>query len=356
MSVRAPRRRSPWHDAFDAQMALWRWYRSPMGRLYMEDSLRTNAGALEFTDTRSLIVQLYGAETSRLLDTDPIFVSAEMCEVTEAASQSFAPEPLLETDLITPRGFLYFERPFTIPDRFESPTTIAGASWSRLFNGGDPKVVEAVNRRIVEWAGKLPDLEEQVLSDTRGIEPWGIGLTIYCSTDFEVEQLKDDEESSALRIRKLYGNNVPPMVPMHITPWYFNMTFAGNEWDETGKSTGAEWWWRIIQTSYRLMQQKIAVKYQQPPERHMRKEAKKIGISPDINTVVVRLRREAEEKHEPTGKSANYSHRFIVGGHWRLQPYPIQGISRQIWISPFIKGPKDRPLIVKPKRVYQWDR
>jgi hypothetical protein len=72
--------------------------------------------------------------------------------------------------------------------------------------------------------------------------------------------------------------------------------------------------------------------------------------------VVVKLRREQGERHEPTGEEGNYSHRWIVGGHWRNQWYATESIHRQIWISPYVKGPEDRPLIVRPRRVFQWER
>jgi hypothetical protein len=308
-------------------------------------------------DTRNLVVQMYVSETQRLLDADPIYVSEEMCEVIEAACDSFSPEPLMETDLITPRGFIYFERPFVIPDRFDEPTTIAGASWQRLFSSSTPKKAAAVERQIVEWGSdNLVDLENKLLLADPDIQAWGISLTLYADMYGYLPGEKE-ENTHANKIRELYpAPSLPPMIPLHLTPWYFKMTFDGNEWDENGRPTGAEWWWRIIQTTFRLMQQRISVKHRQLPERTARREAKRIGARPETEIVVVRLRREKGETKEPTGESANYSHRFIVGGHWRKQPYTSLGIWRQIWISPYVKGPEDKPLIVRPKRVYQWDR
>ncbi len=79
---------------------------------------------------------------------------------------------------------------------------------------------------------------------------------------------------------------------------------------------------------------------------------------PDETTVVVvRLRREKGDTpadHEP--EPANYSHRFIRRGHWRNQPYPSEGTHRQIWINPTIVGDEQLPLILKPRRAFEWDR
>jgi hypothetical protein len=56
-------------------------------------------------------------------------------------------------------------------------------------------------------------------------------------------------------------------------------------------------------------------------------------------------------RQEPESE-ANYSHRFIVSGHWRNQWYASGQVHRQIWISPYVKGPEDQPLVVRPRRVF----
>lgn len=362
MSIKAPHLRGNWHDALDAQMALWRWYRTPVGKMYMADSAAANINFPTLHETRAQLRDMYYSESERLINCDPIFVSAEMCDVIEVASESFAPEKLLETDIITPRGFLFFEKPFLVPDRFESPTTIAGASWSRFFRASGEQQVRELNERFMSAydegnydLARLAQLEAEAV-DEYGVVPFGISLTIYADTAFEYSQHGNHSE----KMREAYGGaawqTFPRLVPLHLTPWYFGMSFDGNEWDEVGKPTGAIWWWRILQSTFRLMQQRIAVKHFERPERQARHEAKRVGMRPDTEVVVVRLRREKGEPAEPTGESANYSHRFIVGGHWRNQPYESLGIYRQIWIAPYVKGPKDKPLIVRPKRVYQWDR
>lgn len=143
---------------------------------------------------------------------------------------------------------------------------------------------------------------------------------------------------------------------VHVAPWQYGMTFEGNEVDEFGEETGAREWWQLLQTTFRLMQQKIAHKGYRRMHRARRREGARLGFPADTEVVVVRLRREsAEEPGEATGE-ANYSHRFIVGGHWRNQWYPSEQLHRQIYIYPYVKGPEDKPLIVRPRRVFQWQR
>lgn len=331
----APQARAKWHDAYDTQMALWRWYRTEEGVRWLAYSFNEAARALQ-AGTREMLLDLYTAERGRLIDLDPIFVSTEMCEVVDAAKESFEPEPLMETDLLTTHGFLYFEKPFDVLDRFEEPTTIHAVAWSRIIAAGDEQRAQALQGMVDAAAGSgvtLDAIEEKAIED--GARAAGIALTIYATSP----------ESAP-----------PPVIPYHVTPWYFGMTFDGNEVDENDEPTGAAWWWRVVQTTFRLMQQHIAVKHLQRPDRSSRREAKRLRFPDEAEVVVVRLRREAGERSEPSGEAANYSHRFIVSGHWRNQWYPSISAHRQIWISPYVKGPEGLPLIVRPRRVFQWER
>lgn len=52
-------------------------------------------------------------------------------------------------------------------------------------------------------------------------------------------------------------------------------------------------------------------------------------------------------KSEGTG-SVEWSRRWMVRGHWRLQPYgPQRTLRKAIWIDPYVKGPEDKPLDVR---------
>ena len=347
--MKAPHQRPHWHAAYDAQTALWRWYRTPIGEGFLMQSYREAAENMN-PETRTMLMDLHRGERTRLLDLDPIYVSEEMCEVVTAASESFAPEPLLDTDLITPRGFLYYETPFDVPDRFDKPTWIKAIAWQRIFDTSQAMEKEAHNELIQKLIAEYPEYQpgaigiiEDQIEQLPGIRAHGITLTIY--TDRHKEEFTHPE---------LF----PPVVPLHLTPWYFGMSFDGNEVDENGLETGAEWWWKIVQTTFRLMQQRIAHKTLSRPDRASRREGAKLRIPDEREVVVVRLRREKGETAEPTGEKANYSHRFIRDGHWRNQPYGPRAnpTYRQIWIYPTVVGDPELPLIIRPRRVYQWER
>lgn len=65
---------------------------------------------------------------------------------------------------------------------------------------------------------------------------------------------------------------------------------------------------------------------------------------------VIQLRRlePVAASTEPAERTVEWTHRWIVSGHWRNQYLPSCGLQRQQWIDPHVKGPDDLPLVVKP--------
>ena len=87
------------------------------------------------------------------------------------------------------------------------------------------------------------------------------------------------------------------------------------------------------------------------PARYERKEI------PQVRMLLLRenLHRPGEPA-EPGEKTREYTHRWIVRGFWREQPYgKNHALRRRQWIPPFVKGPADKPLIRK-ETVRIWRR
>lgn len=355
MTAVAPTRRATWHDAYDAQMQLWRWTRPEQhGPRWLGMLYRNMCEDLQ-EKTKEMLAGLFAHENRKLLDADPIFVSAEMGELVSAAMESFEPEALLPTDIVSPHGFMYFEEPLQIRDQRGQDIDLRAVCWSpvigsnihdlnpgelpgRAVDGRDDLFYAKPDEMMGHFKGK--DYASDWADSAGNVD--GIAITLY-------EAIPGDHPAL-----ERYAS--PRLVPIHITPWWFGMPFDGNEFDETGKFTGAEWWWKAIQTTFRLMQQQLATRSRYGLDRSGRREAKKYGHR-EREITVVRLRRE-RSTNMPEGphEEAHYSHRFVVGGHWRNQWYPGSNVHRQIWISPYVKGPEDAPLLVKPRRAYTWTR
>ena len=328
MTAVAPR--ASWRDAYDTQLDMVRWIESDNGQLWMSIKLQLEGAEYE-PRTRDMMAGLFKSIPSQLRSGDPYFVSREMCRLVEAAAETFEPEAIYPTDVLSLVGFLYFEQPFQVPDRFDRPVTIKAIGWQPAMANNDlnPDRVLTREDELVEW------LEER---HAKGLID-GLVMTIYSEPNPE----------------HWPAGHMPPLEPLHITPWWWGMSFEGNEVTEGGTPTGAEWWWKIVQTTFRLMQQHITVRHSERPLRPQRRDAKRINV-PERDVVVVTLRRERSKgQHDEPMSEAHYDHRFIVGGHWRNQWYPSARTHRQIWIAPYEKGPEGAPLIIKP-RAYAWTR
>lgn len=67
---------------------------------------------------------------------------------------------------------------------------------------------------------------------------------------------------------------------------------------------------------------------------------------------VVHLRRPASSPRPDNSPASErrYTHRWIVGGHWRNQAVGRKRAERRLtWIAPHIKGPKDKALVLKDR-------
>ena len=114
---------------------------------------------------------------------------------------------------------------------------------------------------------------------------------------------------------------------------------------------------RILHAYWLLMSQTIVEKAKETGDRTQRRRLARESVPTEVVVIQFRKRKYYNEKGEETedSKKIDWSHRWLVGGHWRWQPYkdPVSGgeIKKRIWISPYVKGPEDKPLVMKD-RVY----
>lgn len=101
----------------------------------------------------------------------------------------------------------------------------------------------------------------------------------------------------------------------------------------------------LLLATWILMGQTIARIDTAPAERHERKRSARAGL-PDV-VKIVHLRRFSDHPTEETGEVVPWSHRWLVGGHWRNQYHPSDQTHRLMWIDPYVKGPQHLPLVVK---------
>jgi hypothetical protein len=122
-----------------------------------------------------------------------------------------------------------------------------------------------------------------------------------------------------------------------------------------------------VMAALSIMESEAVVVDDAPLEKRDRDRAAKRGWQ-IAQMVYVRPTRKGARKSEPTGEERNYSHRFWVSGHYKhfpvgtkmadtrpdlVRPCTRPGDAacgmgcRRIWTPPFIKGPDDKPLVMK---------
>lgn len=96
-----------------------------------------------------------------------------------------------------------------------------------------------------------------------------------------------------------------------------------------------------------IIEERLVVTSKGKAERHSRKRLARSG-SPLAEREVrfVTLRR-VDHKGQHGEREVEWSHRWIVDGHWRNQWHPSRKAHRQKYIMAHIKGPNDKPLVLK---------
>lgn len=227
------------------------------------------------------------------------YVAPNMCSVLEQNAQSLPSFELRPEDVVSPSGFAYFGRPLTFHDDKGKRTTVRGVLWYQVS----------------------PD--EAGLGDDK----YRIAVNWFTHRDDEV---KDPAQRDKLA----------PWVLDTVTMWPY-----GWGWEDIGEDA------RTLLTFWLIISQPIGYPQGIRPDRRLRRQADRaMPDYGDINVCYLRKRvsRDPDAWEYPEeSEDSHYSHRFPVRGFWRNQWYPSEGRHKPKWIAPYIKGPADKPLIIK---------
>ena len=307
-----------WEDALDAQLEAYLFATSERGRRYLD-------GWVESSSTRS---QKYGDAADKryakflatgtadiaasLFNAEPVHIDPDMMTLWESACDGFVEEPLHESDLLTDVGFVYLPRPHSITDIHGTKTNHRAYLWVRIKDG------------IVLF----------LLHQLGDVDGYDTGKGMQTPT-----------------VMRGYGAlHRGDLIVDGMFPWKFGDSpqYRGT----TAKGTPMT---HDVQVLFRLLQQTITTRERGRPTRPVRRRMKHAGF-PERNVVVVRLRRPTTPTGDGDAHSVEWSHRWLVEGHWRNQWFPSLGIHRQIRINGYVKGPADLPLQVRKTRIFDWSR
>jgi hypothetical protein len=325
-------RHEGWDTALDAQTDLLRSFQTREGREYLNGFITSLANAGMF-DSRSGELAppdpqyaefIVGHATGLLSECDPIYVSPDLTELIDYAADTFQPEPLVPTDLLVPSGFAYFSKPLFVRDRRDLEMPFRAVQWNPIID-------------VPGVGGKTPTRDE--LANGQHVYS-GVVIALYAHCN-DPDPMDDHRPWTA--DVKVGGSD---LAMEYVTTLRFNQQSKVYESDNSVRDLLSH-----IKVFFRLCQQTIAVPRHERVARPTWKRAR--ASWKDIKEVVVfTLRRAKPPKYEGEEREVQWSHRWLVQGHWRNQWYSSEKVHRQIWIAPFIKGPDDKPLIFK-RRAFE---
>lgn len=236
-----------------------------------------------------------GAEAQWLREAETVLVTEDMTALLEAAFVGFPHEhPFAETEVELDPGFALLARPIhTRPD--------------------DPAVPSV---RAIFWltAGEV-----------------GIPTQVHVVAYTDPENFRDAGD--------FVGIARPPLVSL-----------GGTSGDFATMPSSPEV--RLARTLWALMRQRIATARREAAERAGARRARRAGHFPEVSVVDLRrLKTRASSDGGAEPVDVNWSHRWIVGGHWRNQWMPSTETHEPRWIAPYVKGPEHKPLVAD--KVYQ---
>jgi hypothetical protein len=317
---RAAGARSRPADALDARVSLLADLRSPRGLGF---GSRSYHGVAEVADevpagTEVAVDELIaGGEDAiagladSLVDAPTFWVAPDMVDLVEGAAASMPDQPLLTTDLPSGTGFSWL--PFT---------SSADGGWSSL--------------RALAW-----DLG--ACGPDRVRVSWFLDAEDWCrNTDEDIHNPLVRERSFALfparwhdwtlgRVAErshVLDEHLAEDGPVRVRP-----ALLGQR--------------RFCQALWALMAEPYVSVEAWRPDRASLRRAQRSGVAAVDGLRVITLRRPPRRGHSDAQQAVDWSHRWIVNGHWRRQWYPAVAEHRLRYILPYVKGPDDRPLVVK---------
>ena len=277
------------------------------------------------------------------------YVSPHMEALVTPAAEALPEDDILTVqDLPTPQGFLWIPGGLTVLDVRGRVLKYNGALWTSY--GGEV---------FVWWLTDKYDPADMTNHEIKATAPKG-----YWE---KFPQLTPGGET-----RARFGEPVPQYLGQtKVIPPEYRQAMHWDEkqglvfWSEKGYTSeelqdwltptmGPDPSFRWMLACWRLMQQSVTRLEDETMPRQLRKLGQRAGIPNDIVTVI-NLR---STPVRGDGQSAvEWSHRWLRRGHWRRQPYKLDGewVHKTIWIHPTVCGPEGLPLVIKD-HVYNLTR
>lgn len=234
---------------------------------------------------------------------DLLFLTSDFLTLSEAAAPEIPDFKLHPSDLPTMHALVVFERPVRmamLEDRIDSVSAVTWITYAQQPDNDGP----GDGVLIAIWV------------DPRDLPEYSPDL-VY-----------------------------PPLIPVHAARWYF-----GEHWK---RAEHVIRWPAFLGTIFRLFQEGYVRDERRPVDRAERRRRQRSGQPIPEGIRILDIRSSAPTGAPQGSSDVEWTHRWLVRGHWRDQWYPSQGRHAPRWIRAHVKGPADKPLVARPT-VYRAD-
>jgi hypothetical protein len=328
----------PWEIAMQSHIEVLRFASSPEGRSYMKFWLDDRQGKYGNRAASPSAAALMHA-VKDLMMSDPIYISDEMQELTYMAMEDFdRRQPISEEDFFLTSGFVYLAEPFVTLDVNSKKIAHRAYSWMvEDMTFSEVKTEDEYDRYLRAQSGGEEFLIESVVEK-------GLRVILWSHMD-DVDEIGWANHASDLLAGSKWAISHCTTMPLKQ---------INNVIETMGEGDPRAHWLTFLRVMNRLMQERITLSTRYKAHRSTRKQAARAKLKIE-DVIVVELRRRSQKSEKEGGSQRIYTHRWVVKGFWRNQYYPTLRSHRPKYIGGHVRGPKDKPLIVK-KRVWNWDR
>jgi hypothetical protein len=274
------------------------------------------------------------------------FVSADMCKLLEHSAKVLDSTDQCDMSIApADKGFCLFETPIAVGKNKiahglvwnKSSLHGEGVALNCMFVTNPQRDMDLIAEALINRTGRYAGLPEQVLPYVR---QWQIRS--FC-TYLDGQPITPFRSMSSEDL--LSG-----AVPMESSEELAKLMLNREEEISGVTSTMA-----IVHALFLMLGQTI-VDTETKHEAGKKLKSRMIASKMPSEVVIVKLRH-VKQDQEPgvagsAGTPVEWTHRWMVNGFWRWQPYKNaagETVRKRIWIDPYVKGPADKPLILKDR-------
>ncbi len=270
-------------------------------------------------------------------------VSSDIVHLIEQASLTLPlDEAFSNFDVPATNGFIYLDTPLETRDVHFKRVTTRVLVWSQqLGEATSASGVLALPRK------KNDPIPPDLVRVRNGIP--GINVSLYHMVVDTSDRDDYSDEYESLISAALWGNTFIPYGDTTFTDALIITDKGYVPAHEVGVVTSDRW----LRTFWKFVRDEIpAIDItREPPPRSDLRYLRRMRMT-DNQTTVITLRKRMPG-HSGGAEGREYSHRFIVRGHWAKRWCgPGRTELRYVYINPYLKGPEGAPLLAGREHVH----